>query len=265
MMLIFLLFSFGLVTSDSFVEVKLLKNKMDDPDGSILLKKKLENVKPMTIAGVYKNLFLKRYNNLPSDVVDALKELQEGKDVKGDKQVISREFSRLLVNVFKCVDTLKSSKQTSCHVKAWRGFIRVTQLLWFVSKPTKPINGDTTHLALAFSMQRYITGLIKVINKLSGTKEPTSAELKEVRKVPWEKVYKFANLLKCDNCSNEIIYFSGNSMYESINDFLLVLWNYKISHPTQFSMIPTLGGDKIESLIGLMISDKSAPKEDDEL
>eukprot|EP00834_Sanchytrium_tribonematis_P004225 NODE_195_length_13287_cov_0.482484.p11 type:complete len:115 gc:universal NODE_195_length_13287_cov_0.482484:10658-11002(+) len=114
-------------------------------------------------------------------------------------------------------------------------------------------------------MRRYISGLIKIINTMSGANQPTSQELKEVKHVPWDEVFLFKKNLPCSDCQDEIIYYSGNAMFESIDNILQVLWNYKISHPTQFSLIPTLGGDQIEKLVGRMISEKPTRSGEDEL
>ena len=243
---------------DSFVDVGLLKNEIDMKANEISASNKLTDKSASTVANIYKSLFDKRTSKFPDHIKSDLDLLLEGKEVEKNNEYISKEFATLLVNVFKCIDAQKTSKDTNCHVKTWRGFLKVSQLLWFVSKPSQPITSDNIHFALAFSMQRYIQGLIKLINKMSGSVEPSSHELKEVRKVPWEKVFAFADKVKCDVCEDEYVYYCGNSMFENIDNFLQVLWNYKISHPFQFGLIPTLGGSQIESMVGTMISDKAA-------
>ena len=254
---------------DSFMKEDLIQTEIDTTIEVIKPVKKLNDKKPMTIAGIYKRLFANRLHKLPDHIMKDLKDLENGKTVSGDNVYIAKEFSSFLVNVFKCVNKQSTSKEINCHLYTWRGFVKVTQLLWFVSNPKREITKANIHYAFAFSIQRYVQGLIKVVNKLSGVSQPKSRELKEVKNLPWEKIFKFAEELKCDDCDSEVLYYCGNSMFESIDDLLKVLWNYKISHPMQFGMIPSIGGEQIEQMIGKMISDKPAntnsQDDDDEL
>eukprot|EP00835_Amoeboradix_gromovi_P002623 NODE_152_length_16986_cov_0.478119.p10 type:complete len:270 gc:universal NODE_152_length_16986_cov_0.478119:6663-7472(+) len=239
-----------------FVEFGLLTKEIEDLKAEIVPIKKIQHNSAIEAAGIYKRLFTKRHNKIPKKIKEDLLSIESGNSVKSDKNYVSKQFASLLVNIFKCVKNQSSFTETDCHIKAFKGFLRVSELLWLVNKPSDIITVEDIHIALAFSVKSNINGLIKIVEKLSGYSKPSAEELKKVKQVPWEKVFSLSSRVNCTTCGNKVLYYSGNSMMNNVDRFLKVLWAYKESHPIQFGMVPTLGVDQIESLVGKIISDK---------